>query len=197
MDLKFFLGICAVVLLAGSFIPYFQGMVRGHTVPHSYTWLIWAITQSLAALAIYEGGGGALAAISVGLVAVMSLAVFVFSLRMSRSHLHIFDRLILIIALIATGVWWFFDHPVYAVFMIAFIDGIGFIPTYRKTYHAPETESLAPWILYLIGNLFALGALDVYNLLTTLYITTMIIASAILLMIILGRRQRYFDSDLF
>lgn len=72
--------------------------------------------------------------------------------------------------------------------MISFIDAIGFIPTYRKTFNEPQSESLPAWSLYLVGNVCALVALIDYNILTTLYLLTMISATTVLICLILLKR---------
>lgn len=188
MDLKIFLGISAGVLTVSSFIPYFSSILTGRTAPHSYTWLIWSITQSLAAVVIFHGGGGIFSSLSVGAGALLSLVVFLASLTRGTEHIHAFDSVILIVALLATILWWRFDHPTFSIIMVSFIDAIGFIPTYRKTLIEPRSESLLAWTLYLVGNICALLALTHYNLLTILYIATMIGASSILIALILLKR---------
>lgn len=188
MDLKIFLGIGAGVLLIGSFVPYFAGIIKGHTAPHSYTWLIWSITQTLAAVVIFEAGGGLFSALSVGSVAALSLLVFLASVTRGTEHIHVFDSIILVVALVATVLWWQLDNNLYSILLICFIDAIGFIPTYRKTFIDPHTESVFAWSLYLGGNVFALMALAQYSILTTSYLLTMITATALLLILILRRR---------
>lgn len=112
MDLKLFFGISAGVLMVSSFIPYFSGITKGHTAPHSYTWLIWSITQSLAAVLIFQGGGGIFSALSVGAVAFLALLVFLASLTKDHDHIQAFDSLILVVALMATILWWRLDNAI-------------------------------------------------------------------------------------
>lgn len=188
MDLKIFLGISAGVLTVSSFIPYFSSILTGRTTPHSYTWLIWSITQGLAAVVIFQGGGGIFSALSVGAGALLSLVVFLTSLTKGTEHIHVLDSVILLVALLATILWWRFNHPTFSIIMVSFIDAIGFVPTYRKTLIEPRSESLPAWALYLVGNVCALLALAQYNILTTLYIATMIGATTILIALILLKR---------
>lgn len=144
MDLKIFLGISAGVLTVSSFIPYFSSILTGRTAPHSYTWLIWSITQSLAAVVIFHGGGGIFSSLSVGAGALLSLVVFLASLTRGTEHIHAFDSVILIVALLATILWWRFDHPTFSIIMVSFIDAIALSrPTAR---HSLSHEANRFWL---------------------------------------------------
>jgi hypothetical protein len=192
MNLSFILGIIGGLLIAGSFIPYIRDILKADTEPHVYTWFIWSVTQAIAALAIFEGDGGLLAALSIGSGAILSFIVFLMSFKHGTKNITRFDTTTLIVALLAIVMWWKLDHPEWAVVTIATIDLLGFVPTIRKTWREPETESLLAWSLFAIGNILAFLSLNEYNIMTSFYIITMFIASAILVGIILIREKRLF-----
>jgi hypothetical protein len=85
--------------------------------------------------------------------------------------------------------WWKLDHPELAIIAIAMIDLLGFLPTFRKTWRLPKSESGTAWLLFLLGNIAALLALDTYSIMTSFYIITMIISSATLLGVIHFRKR--------
>ena len=58
MDIKLILGIITVVLVVPTFYPYIRDIILRKTEPHTYTWLIWTILQSIGVYAGFQDGGG-------------------------------------------------------------------------------------------------------------------------------------------
>ncbi len=190
METVVILGSLGSVSIAASFILYTLFAVHGKTKPHVFTWLIWTITHGLAASAVFDGGGGWFAALPLFFAAGLSLFIVFLGLKYGSLTVTKLDIAALAAASAAILIWWKLDNPVLAVMIVAIIDLIGFIPTYRQSLHNPYTEPLSTWILYIIGNCLALTALSVYNVETTFYISTMIAASTLLTFIIV--KKRYF-----
>lgn len=191
MDIKIALGIIGGVLIAGSFIPYIHDIVKAKTEPHVYTWFIWSITHLIAALAILEGNGGLFAAFSVASGGILSFTIFLMSLRHGTRNITTFDTATLIIAILAVLVWWKLDHPEWAIIIVAFIDILGFLPTVRKTWIDPHSESTIAWTLYAFGNIAALLAITSYSIMTSFYIVAMIVASTSLVIAIVLRKRLF------
>lgn len=57
MDMKFWFATVATVLGIVAFLPYLRDMLARKTRPHTYTWLIWILTQGIAVAGILRGGG--------------------------------------------------------------------------------------------------------------------------------------------
>lgn len=192
MELNVILGSLGGILIAGSFIPYIRDILKADTEPHVYTWFIWCVTQAIAAYAILEGNGGVVAAISIASGAFLSFVVFFMSFKHGSKNITDFDTATLIIALLAIVMWWKLDHPEWAIIAIALIDLLGFLPTFRKTWDEPHTESIFAWSLFAIGNICALLSLTEYSIMTTFYIATMIFASIALVLIAAVRGKSSF-----
>ena len=56
--------------------------------------------------------------------------------------------------------WQILNSPMTALLINLAINLIGSIPTIRKAYYQPETESKPAWILFFIGSFFNLFAVD-------------------------------------
>jgi hypothetical protein len=192
MDVHIIFGLLGGILIAGSFIPYIRDILTKDTEPHIYTWFIWSVTQAIAAYAIFEGNGGLFAALSIASGALLSFVVFFMSFKHGTRNISDFDTATLIIALLAVIFWWKLDHPEWAVVAISTIDLLGFLPTFRKTWHEPHTESLTAWALFAVGNILAFFSLNEYSIMTSFYIITMIFASLLLVGIVLLRTKRSF-----
>lgn len=193
IDIQASLGIIGGILLTLSYIPYIVSTLKKQSQPHLYTWIIWTMTQAVATIAILEGDGGYFSAVGIGVAAVLSFIIMLLSIPYGTQNVTKFDTVALTVGIAAMLVWWKLDSPVIAIFMISLIDGIGFLPTFRKTWHEPWSESLTAWTLFVGGNILILFALEHYNLLTTVYIVTVTIASAAL--ILLSKHRRDFFSE--
>jgi hypothetical protein len=86
-------------------------------------------------------------------------------------------------------VWWRLDNLLLAVIMAAAIDGLGYIPTLRKSYSEPWSETTIFWLLMIISGVLAVTANAEYNILTVLYLATITTANAVLLALLLWRRK--------
>lgn len=115
-------------------------------------------------------------------------AVFLLSLKYGTKDITKSDTAILILAVCAILVWWQLHQPVISIIMISLIDFSGYIPSFRKSYREPWSETLISWALFVICNVFSILALKEYNLLTTAYIATLTFANLLLFMICLLRR---------
>lgn len=189
MDIKILFAGISVVVGFVSLVAYFKDILKGKTQPHLYTWLIWAITEGTATVAVWYGGGG-LGAIHLTIGTISIIFVLFFSLISGRGSKNITrsDKVALMVALLAILVWWRLKNPVLAVFMVSGIDVIGYLPTFRKSYQEPWSESAITWLGFVAANVFAILALGEYNLLTLPYLISISTANIILIAICLIRR---------
>lgn len=187
--MKIFFGILATVVAIGSgHIPYLRDMFKGETKPHAYTWLIWIITLGTAVAGLWKGNGGwGILSLSVELIFVF--IIFLLSFKYGTKNITKTDTLILIVALAAVLVWWQLDNPVLAVAMAAAIDVIGYIPSWRKSYFEPWSETIFSWVGFTIANFLGIISLAEYNSLTLTYLLSVSVANIILIAICLVRRR--------
>ena len=187
-DAKIFFALIATIIEVVAYFPYLKDIFSLKTKPHAYTWLIWIITSGTAAIGVLYGGGrwGALGVI-VGMFLIS--IVFLFSLKYGTKNITIGDTMILIAALCAIFVWWQLEQPLLAVTMVSIIDIFGYIPTFRKSYQDPWSETLIFWIAFVLSGIFAIMALSEYNILTTTYLIAVTFANASLVLFIFFRRR--------
>ncbi|MEI7451703.1 MAG: hypothetical protein WCK37_00705 [Candidatus Falkowbacteria bacterium] len=186
--MKIVFAVIAALIGVLAFLPYFRDIFRLKTKPHIYTWLIWAITQTTAIVGIIRGGGswGALNLI-VGTVFVVG--IFLFSFKYGSKNITRQDTFVLFAALGAILVWWQLDKLTLAVIMVSIIDVLGYFPSFRKVYQEPWSETLSSWLLFSVSNIFAIMALDKYNLLTVTYLTLISLANIVMFLICFVRRR--------
>ena len=183
MEYKALFAILSAALAFISYIPYAHDMLRGRTKPHLYTWLIWSITTGTATVALWYGGGG-YGAISQTFATILTVLFLILSFRYGTKNVTRGDTAVLAIALLAIVLWWLLDNPLLAVFMVTGIDVFGYIPSYRKSFEEPWSETVFSWFLFTLSNTFALLSLSEYNLLTTTYLLVAGVATNLVLILI-------------
>ena len=75
-----------------------------------------------------------------------------------------FDLLCGACSLIALVVWGVVDAPQWAILLAATGDGLAAIPTLRKAWTHPETETGLTYALGLLGTLLVIPAIPVWNI---------------------------------
>ncbi len=188
LDIKLVLAIIASIITIIAYIPYFKDLFAKRTKPHLYTWLIWGITQGTASVALIKGGGN-FAAISVILGTVLVLLIFLFSFKYGTKNITKMDTFVLIMALLSIVVWWQLKSPLIAVLMVSAIDGLGYIPTFRKTYQDPWSETPIFWLLMALAMIITIVSNGEYNWLTVTYIAVLGVCNAVVLGITILRRK--------
>jgi len=189
VDLKIIFGVLASAVSIAAYIPYLASIRAGTTRPHLYSWLIWTITTGTAAAGSWYGGGG-YGAFGATVAAVLTFIPFLLSFKYGTKNITPSDTAVLILALLAIVVWWQLKQPLFSIIMVTLIDTFGYIPTYRKSWNEPWSESIFPWLLWLLYGLFLLLALESYNPLTLIFtLTTTIAANAALIGMLLFRRR--------
>ncbi len=189
MDFKFIIASIASLLMITAYIPYFKDIFAHKTKPHMFTWLIWGITQSTATVALLYGGGK-FGSISLIMGTILVTVIFLLSFKYGTRDITNSDKLVLILALIAIIIWWQLDSPLVAVIMISLIDGIGYIPTIRKSIKNPWSETLSFWIIMAIVDCLAIMANAKYNLLTVTYLSVLFVANISVVLVCSIRRHK-------
>ncbi len=188
MSLKLLFGIIATILAIVCFLPYLRDIVAKKTTPHIYSWLVWSILQTVGVIAIFQGGGqfGSLG-LAVGLL--FCISIFLLSFKYGTKNITKFDTLCLIGSMIAIVIWLIQRDHTLSVILITIIDFVAFLPTYRKGYAEPRSETSTTYLLSAISNVFALLALAQYSLTTSLYIVSLVASNSGIVLILLIRRK--------
>jgi uncharacterized membrane protein len=188
MDIKLIFGTCASIIAIVCYIPYLKDIFKKKTQPHAYSWLIWAILQTIGSAAqLKDGAGYGAWALAIG--AVLCFSVFLLSLKWGTHNITRFDGICLAASLIAIVIYLTLKNPVWAVIFVTMIDFMGYLPTFRKGWQEPFTETVILYTFSIFANLFSLIALQHYSVTTALYIGSLAITNtAFVLMITIRRR---------
>ena len=187
MNLQTIFAVLASIIGIVPYVPYVRDIFRRKTTPHSYSWLIWTILQVTGALAMFASGAG-LGVLYLLIGAVMCAFVFILSLRYGTKNVTRFDAVCLTGALSATAVWFFLHDAFLSVILVALIDLVAFLPTFRKAYEEPWSETLSMYIFSGVAQVLSLASLSSYTITTSLYLITLATANAAFTAMVLIRR---------
>jgi len=189
IDIKLIFAIISTIVGISGLLPYIRDITLKKTRPHSFTWLIWAITQGTATAALWYGKGG-FGAIGLALGTCASTLILLLSLRYGEKNITRSDIIFFTIAILAILIWWLMHNPLLSLILVCFIDLIAFIPTFRKSYNNPWTETILAWEAGAISNIFAILALNQYNVLTLTYIVVIFSSNIAFITFLLIRRRK-------
>jgi hypothetical protein len=164
--MKDIIGGIAVILGLVAYLPYFRDILKGRVRPHPYSWLVWGLT-SIVVFALQALHGAGAGAWTTATVAVISIIVCGLALRYGgRKTITAHDNLMLGISLIAILLWLPVKQPTISMLLLVGADIFGLIPSIRKTWHDPYSETLPMWWINGLRHLLSIFALSQLTVLT-------------------------------
>lgn len=188
IDLKTASGIIASLIGMGCFVPYIRDIFKRKTTPHIYTWLIWTILQIVGVIAMLRNGAG-IGVLALATGSVICGYVSFLCLKYGTKNINTFDLLCLLGALVSIVVYVVMKDPLFSIILISAIDFVGSLPTLRKAYVEPYSETVSMFAIFSISGVFTMLALSNYTVVTSLYPLTLIGINVILTIIITIRRK--------
>lgn len=187
--MKEIIGIVATILTFVAYIPYYRDILKGKTHPHIYSWSLWGLlTVLLVALQVRGGAGPATwVTASAGL---LCLGVVFLSLKNGKKDITKSDTAVAILSLLSIGFWLIADQPIISMILIIVADLLAFIPTVRKSYHQPYSETLSLYVTNAIRFGLAFFAIENYTFLSASWIVAWAIGNALLSVMLVVRRKQ-------
>ena len=153
----------AVTLLWGIGL-YIRDIFRGETKPNLVSWILWTIAPLIASAAAFSTGVR-WAALPTFMVGFGPLLVVIAALikRNAIWKLTWFDYLCGTLSLAALILWILTKNPNIAIIFSILSDGLAALPTLKKAWQFPETESGIIYIAALFNILTSFIALQGYS----------------------------------
>lgn len=177
--------VAAILAVAGN-IPYIIEILRGKVRPHPYTWFVWSIVSLVIFFGQLQKGAG-VGVIPTAAAEIFTIIIFFLSLRHGWKGVRPIDTAFLAAALIGLIPWLLTKDPTLSVVTVVVIDVIAFLPTLRKTWVAPQSESPVLYIMNVMRHALALFSLEAYNVATTLHSIAMITTNTFMTLIFILR----------
>lgn len=180
-------GIISIVLALVSLVPYVWVTLKGTNKPHLFSWIIWTLLTGIAFALQYSEGAGA-GAWSGFVTTILSLIITILAIKYGEKNITRSDWVVFIAALAAIPLWLMTDNALLAVIWVSVIDSIGFIPTFRKSWHKPYEEMLFHSIVATIKYITILLALEIVSPSTLIYTVSMLVMNGLLVAMLIYRR---------
>jgi hypothetical protein len=190
MEYKIALGYLAILIGLTGYSFYIKSIFKGHTKPHSFSWLLWALITGIVFSAQITKGGGAGAWVT-GVSSIVCLFIGCAGLGKNRRPFSKFDWMFLGVALGALGLWYVTKDPTISIVLVATVDSLGYASTLRKGYLHPAEENITSFGLNSLKYIASVAALQSYSLATWLYPAAMIVMNgATAILVAVRRRQK-------
>lgn len=161
-DLRAVFGILAGVLSLLAFVPYIRSIYRGETRPNRATWWVWTVCNGVLFASYYASGERRSAWVPLSYMAA-SFVVALLSFKRGEGGLSRFDQGCALASAVGIALWAASGSPLTALMINIGVDLAGALPTMRKTYLDPRSESLSAWLIFLVANLVNLLAVDAWT----------------------------------
>jgi hypothetical protein len=177
--------VIGVIITAIGGISYLIDTIRAKVQPNRITWLLWALAPMIAFFAQRDQGVG-IQALLTFVIGFIPALIFVASFINKKSKWKIvrFDLICGALSILGLVLWLITRVGNIAILFSIMADLLAAVPTYKKSYTDPESESFKAFFLNVIGAglivlaikdwSFANAAFSIYFLLSSILITFLI-----------------------
>ncbi len=181
--------IFAVIIDYSANLAFIRDTLKGRSRPNLVTYGLWG-TAPLIGFGIQISEGVGFSSIYTLAIALGPLSVFFTGLLVKHKwKLGTFDLLCGLCSIISLVLWLVLDLEVLAFLFSIISDLFAYLPTIRKLYIEPESETTASYVLAFIASIFAiLAALSNPSIFTLLFPLEVFFSSMIGLILIYRKR---------
>ncbi len=183
------IGLLAGIIGILAFIPYILGIVKRTTKPDKATWIVWAVLGGILAASYYATGATDSAWVPIGYAFGIAV-VAIFALKYGEEGWTPLDKWCLAGAGGGLALWWITSEPVLALYIATAVDAIGAVPTIKKTYEKPETESGVAWFLFLAAAALNLFAIKEWSFSSASYPVYLFLLSVVMVALLLRKPKK-------
>lgn len=142
----------ALIGLAGT-LRYVGDTARGVTVPHRVTWFLWAVAPLLA-YAVEVSNHVGISSVMALEIGVGPILVFVASFLNPRAvwKADVFDYVCAGLSVGGTGLWLATRQGWVGIGASIAADFLASVPTFRKAWHQPRTETAGTFVLSAVNS---------------------------------------------
>ena len=151
---------------------------------------MWALAPLIGTAAALSAHADLWATVRTFLAGFLPLLVFLASFINPRSYWKLtpFDMLCGLFSIIAFVLWIGIDAPRLAILFAAVGDGFAAIPTIRKAWRYPETETGITYLAHFVSALLVLPSIPVWNIQNSAFQVYLLIANTLLLIAVYRKR---------
>ncbi len=159
MSIYYIFGILSAICFTIAYFPYIYSVVKGQTKPHPFSWFLWGAIGVITLFFYIRVGAVETLPLAI-LGAVLPFIVFVLSLKYWKGTFSKFDYVVLFLSVASIVLYIIFHSASISLTTSILADMFAFLPTIRKTYLEPSSESLSSWIIFLCAYIFSVLAIS-------------------------------------
>jgi hypothetical protein len=192
-----------VILSAGISIfgasLYIRDTLKGKTNPNRVSWSMWALAPLIGTGAALAAQADVWATVRIFLAGFLPLLVFLASFANPKGFwkLNSFDMTCGVFSLLAIIVWLAVGVPHVAILLAAVGDGFASLPTIRKAWKFPETETGVTYLASLVAVLLVLPSIPVWNIENSSFQIYLLIVNILLVFSIYRKRLNFSKKEFF
>lgn len=187
--MKEIVSLVAIALALFAYVPYYRDIFKGTTKPHVYSWGLWSLSGSLLVALQFVGGAGPAAWVT-ATGTLLCFGVFLLSLKGGKRHITKLDTAMATLSLAAIVFWLIADQPIVSMLLLIASDILAFIPTVRKSWINPYSETLLTYVVHTIRYTLTLLAVQDYTILSTLSIAIWTGVNGLFALMLVARRKQ-------
>lgn len=185
-----------IVINAIGLSSYFLDTIKGKIKPNKVSFALWSLAPLIAFLAEFKQGVGiqSLMVLSTGLFPIIIL-IGTFLNKKAYWKITKFDLYCGAFSLVGLLLWQVTKVGNIAIFFSILADGLAYVPTIRKAYTNPETESAWPWFAVALNGLFTLLTIKSWNFANSAFPLYFLLANLVVFIVVqfkLGKRKKNF-----
>jgi hypothetical protein len=157
--------IVAIVLLgsASYFVGFWQ-MIKGQYRPSTFSRIIWTLLAVNGFFGVYLSGGSTSSILLASIYLVGSIIICITSFWRGVNIFGKTEYVCLLLLAISFFIWLFFNAPFVNLVLSLIANLVGGIPTYKKVWLDPKSESVGFWSLFFFASLLSVFATESYSL---------------------------------
>lgn len=167
IDTHITFAVLSALLTISSYAVTCRSIFKGKTKPHAFSWFIWFLLGIVIAAAQWTRGAG----IGITMMVVSSAGCLLLAYlgwRVGQKNIVKKDYIALGLSFLTIPLWVITNDPLASMFLVAFINTLGMIPTLRKSWHMPYEENPLTYFLFGTSNVLSVFSLESINLTTAL-----------------------------
>ena len=187
---KELLALIGILFMLASYAIYIHSIYKGETRPHPFSWFIWGLLTSIGFVVQISDGAGVGSIITLASALISFFIAGIGYIKRENIVISVSDKWAFALSLTAIPLWMITQTPLWSVILITVIDIAGFYPTFRKSWHAPEQESVLSFALGGFKHFFTIMALENYSIVTALFPFSLVLSNFTLIALIYVRKRQ-------
>ena len=178
----------AVLLHIATMVPYYRDVFRGRTTPHPYSYWVWSVLTAISA-GILLWNREIWASIPAICEVITNIWLLLLSFYFSKNiPINWFDKLCLFLAFLSLFYGIMSGNFFQTIALVILVDALWYMPTYKKAWLLPWSETIISNFIASIKYLFILLSLQSFSFENSWFWIYLLIANMGLFCMALARR---------